>query len=830
MSNYSEFEIADLKVEPGKNNTKTQQFIFVLAESNGEADAIARHNGFGECKEVISGNPPHFSRTWMEWASAPFSRASAAKPVVPVPTATPAAAGPSAPTNEAAAPVGPATTQQTAPSALPTVTSPDNEPPTETTDVVEPEPVPTAERPPLLAITWQPASDTAAKTNDEDDRIAPAGPAPETRKKKRAITTPNSANIQVLTGLRWDANEPTEATAAEDSEDSAVNVVYTVIEATRADPYAIMSDTMEMTEMLRLLRYRLKTMDTNPSDQPYVELKRNSYDTEVPVTTIDCDGSSILADMVYTKPTGNAVIFSSTKYDDCKKKMKCTTVYASSKPKTTRVVGYTDDLVRYTTSRFKSSGTHSDKTEKRSRLLLFCTLVYTGWGKYQRAATVEHRGTDGSSLTCNVGEDDDADPDDSQFPIGTVFHFTLSEGKSTKKRTFQYTIPASTDPAQVHVAAPVLAPVPAKVAPEPVPENVAAVAAKPVPALATVAATQQIEIPWIKTKGNWELLTRWGAYLFVPNKMTIETSMIDQKETGTVEKKFATVVVTHCFAKEVDVECLKSPDSVTSLSGTNITHIKGAIAKNMQTPVKGGKYRIFVLPSQLNAAEYRSEERKHVVTKLSEYIKDGTGGPSGQLAGDPGIAQFIIDNACNETRPTNGSQGIDNTRLMGTINGISLKNGYLHVDENADVAKFENRLHLMTVMGVMDVPVRGLVHDHKSFVNTTNQTNSVVGLIYASAVPIDAYGNGGSEKVKRVADLTLFAQYTGSMRLAVNKQKCELYLTPVGGGYFNNKRENVRAAMVSAAAFMKTELEEANVDVFVLTYEGKPKEVDFFNR
>jgi hypothetical protein len=133
----------------------------------------------------------------------------------------------------------------------------------------------------------------------------------------------------------------------------------------------------------------------------------------------------------------------------------------------------------------------------------------------------------------------------------------------------------------------------------------------------------------------------------------------------------------------------------------------------------------------------------------------------------------------------------------------------------------------MTVMGVMDVPVRGLVKDRKSFVE---QTNSAVGLIYASAVPIDAYGNGSSDAVKRVADLTLLAQYAGSMRLAVDKTNCELYLMPLGGGYFNNERENVRAAMVSAATLMASELKKANVDVFVLTFHEKQDEVDFFSK
>jgi hypothetical protein len=303
--------------------------------------------------------------------------------------------------------------------------------------------------------------------------------------------------------------------------------------------------------------------------------------------------------------------------------------------------------------------------------------------------------------------------------------------------------------------------------------------------------------------------------------MKIETTMNDQSKY-TVEKKVAKVVVTYCLATKFDAKNLKRTSSVTSL-GTNIRHIKGAIATNMQT-VATGKYRIFVLPSQLNAAEYQSEKVDRVVKLVAAYIDDGMGGPSGQLAGDPGIAQFIIDNARNETR--SADTGIDNTRLMGQIPGISLQNGYLQVEADADVTKFEAQLHLMTVMGVMDVPVRGLVKDRKSFVK---QTNSAVGLIYASAVPINNYGNESSDAVKRVAYLTLFAQYTGSMRLAVDKTNCELYLMPLGGGYFKNNRANVRAAMVSAAALMEKELKKASVDVFVLTFDEKSEEVEFFS-
>jgi hypothetical protein len=53
--------------------------------------------------------------------------------------------------------------------------------------------------------------------------------------------------------------------------------------------------------------------------------------------------------------------------------------------------------------------------------------------------------------------------------------------------------------------------------------------------------------------------------------------------------------------------------------------------------------RIFILPSQLNGAEYPSNN--YVVENISEYLYDNTGGPRGQLAVNPGAGQFILNNA-----------------------------------------------------------------------------------------------------------------------------------------------------------------------------------------
>jgi hypothetical protein len=163
---------------------------------------------------------------------------------------------------------------------------------------------------------------------------------------------------------------------------------------------------------------------------------------------------------------------------------------------------------------------------------------------------------------------------------------------------------------------------------------------------------------------------------------------------------------------------------------------------------------------------------------------------------------------------------------MGNIKGITLVNGYLQVEQDADVKTFEEMLPEMTILGVRDVPVRGLDEPRESFVSTPH----TVDLIYASAVPVGMYTNPRKyDAVKRVAGLTLLAQYTGAMRLAVQRGNCDLYLMPLGGGVFGNEKPEIRAAMVSAWNIMEQDLKTADVKVIALAYY-KSDEFTFFNQ
>jgi hypothetical protein len=283
------------------------------------------------------------------------------------------------------------------------------------------------------------------------------------------------------------------------------------------------------------------------------------------------------------------------------------------------------------------------------------------------------------------------------------------------------------------------------------------------------------------------------------------------KTTLDGNEKTARVIATRCMARATYLLPPDHPEA-SSLKNHGIKVVQGDIASKMHE--RGERPRVFVLPSQLNAAEYQSAKPTDIVKILTAYIYDRTGGPAGQLAGDPGVAQFIIDSACNDKSE---GKGVNNVRLMGVMNGITLKNGYLQVASDADVGAFKRRLPDMTVVGVRDVPVRGLNRHRSAYPGDNGVT---VDLIYASAVPVVNYDTTPSKALSEIADLTLLAQYTGSMRLAAERGKCDLYLMLLGGFAFGNKRPNIRAAIIGAYKLTRDELRAKGVTVHVLTYNA----------
>merc|ERR1719394_1254852 len=97
----------------------------------------------------------------------------------------------------------------------------------------------------------------------------------------------------------------------------------------------------------------------------------------------------------------------------------------------------------------------------------------------------------------------------------------------------------------------------------------------------------------------------------------------------------------------------------------------GEVMQNIQEASAAGAY--FVLPSQLNGAEYPSEV--DIVQQIQDYIYDNTGGPRGQLAVHPAAGQFILANACSDRLPE-GITAVDEI-LEEIGKPMYLKNGYL---------------------------------------------------------------------------------------------------------------------------------------------------------
>ena len=333
-----------------------------------------------------------------------------------------------------------------------------------------------------------------------------------------------------------------------------------------------------------------------------------------------------------------------------------------------------------------------------------------------------------------------------------------------------------------------------------------------------------IQIPWVKNTNDWECsndsenVTHSGIYNFdnTTNKITVHTNDTNSSRTSTVIYTNSGV-----FFADFKKTFYSGKMSNKTLPELGINIYSGSIQPDIQAKQIDCRYRTFVLPSQLNGAEYPSATDDSIVKEVNQYKSDLTAGPRGQIGADPAIAQFIIDNASNNERT---DKGINNIRSMGQMNGITLKNGYLDINEkDADIEKFKNNLQHMTILGVKNVAVVGLDSTYMSFVNKDH----TVDLIYASAVPLvpdsewEGYCNNDptGDNTVEIANMILYAQYSAAMKLvALHRPASDLYLLPLGGGVFNNKANNIKRAIGAAFLTHKEKLKSANVNVHVLTW------------
>jgi len=272
---------------------------------------------------------------------------------------------------------------------------------------------------------------------------------------------------------------------------------------------------------------------------------------------------------------------------------------------------------------------------------------------------------------------------------------------------------------------------------------------------------------------------------------------------------------------------------------TLIRIVDSAIDLEIEEPDNSGAF--FVLPSQLNGAEYPSNLEGDIVTRLSDYVHDRTGGPRGQLAVHPAVGQFLLNNAANDTN----ADGLNSVRelLVADADGelakhVWLQNGYLRVSPDAPDeigARYLANLDKMTYIAADRVPVDGYYYGREggSYQRNGSNFNSEhsehrVGLIYASAVPIGCYTNPRRSRALRdIAYYTLVGQYFGALNHALNCQlgtqkRVPIMLMLLGGGQFRNPLPSIISAILCALTLLEYKYDPiivgAHLDVCILTY------------
>jgi len=240
----------------------------------------------------------------------------------------------------------------------------------------------------------------------------------------------------------------------------------------------------------------------------------------------------------------------------------------------------------------------------------------------------------------------------------------------------------------------------------------------------------------------------------------------------------------------------------------------GEISTEIGNPNNNHHY--FVLPSQLNGAEYPSHDT--IVENISEYQNDRTGGPIGQLSVHHSIGQFIIDNAANDNNPN----GINGVKFL-TSPDIKSINGYLKVSQSISksaVKQFKNDIYKLVMIGMEQCPVKN--HTHQSATRLESASRSyTVNLIYASAVPMSCYVNPyTNDNLTEIANTILVAEYFGALQVAFKRglglkiKQC-IHLMPLGGGVFRNKQIDIMRSILIAIYYLEQKYGADDVSHFL---------------
>ncbi|CAK9106738.1 Hypothetical protein SCF082_LOCUS50016 [Durusdinium trenchii] len=268
------------------------------------------------------------------------------------------------------------------------------------------------------------------------------------------------------------------------------------------------------------------------------------------------------------------------------------------------------------------------------------------------------------------------------------------------------------------------------------------------------------------------------------------------------------------------------PESFSKLNSGNLPIISSEIMTEIHKEANHGA--LFVIPSQFNGAEY--PYHTDLVFKVEDYKHDNSSGPRAQLAAHPAVAQFLLDNAANAKRE-GGINALD--ELLEKVSGFELVNGYLKIQrlksgQEEALRNLQDHLHTLRPLIMEDILVQGLTPDQRGVAGGRHR----VGLVYASAVPVDSYLNrdGDSEYQTKVAELLLVAQYYGALKHAATTAKDsghggrrKVFLMPLGTGVFHNSWEIIAKSMAKAVQMLDDDL-LASLDICALARQGNPSE------
>jgi hypothetical protein len=320
--------------------------------------------------------------------------------------------------------------------------------------------------------------------------------------------------------------------------------------------------------------------------------------------------------------------------------------------------------------------------------------------------------------------------------------------------------------------------------------------------------------------------------------------------------------------------------------------VAGNVGEEIQNLANNGA--IFVLPSQFNGAEYLSPSagpETTLETYKADRTGGPIGQLSCHPLPAEVVRLFAArklpnsdDEFSSDFLVINAIGDVINT-LSSLLPGMTLNNGYLEVPANLqsgeehDLSSVENEnttaifnalCQQLKVLLMSDIPPNGLKPPiYYSSFNSYIKKDHIVNLVYASAVPLnyeyykhEVDSTTGRFKLTEmppinpekstlqycVAGFDLVAQYFGAMVSAYHKskqlestakagpaaaeagKKIKLFLTPLGGGVFNNPRELIGCSVLLAyyqAQELFTDFDDKVQVNFLAWNQSSPEVYDF---